>query len=166
MNRLKYLADESKAVVYENGSYFFFIYAPIKTGEFNNELTAVETAQKIKKVLEDHNRLMKQKIGFGISVNYGSIIARHGMNGLKFMSLGNLISIAKRLASASQGEVILSKDIRNRVATDVKTEMKVIGDLETYPLIEIRNREKSQKFIKEFMSKMEREDRENNNRQI
>ncbi len=160
MNRLKYLADESNAVVYENGTFFFFIFAPIKTSEFNNELNAIETAQKIRKILEDHNRLMKQKIDFGISVNYGNIIAKHGINGLKFMSLGSLISVAKRLAAVSNGEVALSKEIRDRVATDVKTDKRFAGDLEFYPLTEIRNREKSEKFIKEFMSKMEREERE------
>ena len=31
-----------------------------------------------------------------------------------------------------------------------------------YPLIEIRNREKSDKFIKEFMTKLEREERDTN----
>jgi hypothetical protein len=162
MNRLKYIADESRAVVYENGTYFFFIFAPIKTKTLNNELEAIDCAQQIKRVLDDHNRLLKQKIIFGISVNYGMIIARQGINGVKFMSLGNLISIAKRLASLSKGEIVLSREVRNRVATDVKTEKQTNGDLEYFPLIEVRNREKSQRFIKEFMTKMEREEQESN----
>ena len=56
------------------------------------------------------------------------------------------------------GEVVLSKEVRNRVATDVKTEKQTSGDLEYFLFIEIRNREKNQKFIKDFMSKMEREE--------
>jgi hypothetical protein len=162
MNRLKYIADESNAVVYENGNYFFFIFAPIRTKALNNELEAIDCAQQIKRVLDDHNRLLKQKIVFGISVNYGMIIAKHGINGIKFMSLGNFISIAKKLSSLSQGQVVLSREVRNRVATDVKTDKQTSGDLEYFPLIEVRNREKSQKFIKEFMSKMEREEQESN----
>ncbi len=162
MNRLKYIADESKAVVYENGSYFFFIFAPVRTKTLNNELVAIENAEQIKRILDDHNRLLKQKIDFGISINYGMIIAKQGINGLKFMSLGNLISIAKKLASLSKGEIVLSKEVRNRVATDVKTDKQSSGDLEFYPLIEVRNREKSQRFIKEFMSKMEKEEQESN----
>lgn len=162
MNRLKYIADESRAVVYENGTYFFFIFAPIRTKALNNELEAIDCAQQIRRILDDHNRLLKQKIVFGISVNYGMIIAKQGINGVKFMSLGNFISVAKRLASLSKGEVVLSREIRNRVATDVKTEKQMNGDLEYFPLIEVRNREKSQKFIKEFMSKMEREEHESN----
>ncbi len=162
MNRLKSIADESRAVVYENGSYFFFIFAPIRTKALNNELEAIECAQQIRRVLDDHNRLLKQKIIFGVSVNYGMIIAKQGINGVKFMSLGNFISVSKRLASLSRGEIVLSKEIRNRVATDVKTEKQTSGDLEYFPLTEVRNREKSQRFIKEFMSKMEREEQESN----
>lgn len=162
MNRLRDVVDESKAAIYENGSYLFFIFAPAKTRALNNELVAIETAEKIKRVLDDHNRLLKQKIEFGMSVHFGTMVARQGINGLKFMSLGNFISTAKKLASLSTGDVFLSNEIRNRTATDIKTEKHSSGDLEFHTLVEIRNREKSQKFIKEFMSKMEKEEKETN----
>lgn len=162
MNRLRDVVDESKAAVYENGSYLFFIFAPAKTKEFNNELAAIETSEKIKRIVDDHNRLLKQKIEFGMSVHFGTMVARQGINSLKFMSLGNFISTAKKLASLSTGEVFLSDEIRNRTATDIKTEKHSSGDLEFHTLVEIRNREKSQKFIREFMSKMEKEEKDTN----
>ncbi len=162
MNRLRDVVDDSKAAVYENGSYVFFIFAPAKTKAFNNELTAIETAEKIQRILQDHNRLLKQKIEFGISVHYGAMIAKQGLNVLKFMSLGNFISIAKKLASLSDGEIFLSSEIKDRTATDIKTDKRSSGDLDFYTLVEIRNREKSQKFIREFMSKMEKEEKESN----
>jgi hypothetical protein len=162
MNRLKSVAEDLKAVIYENGNYFFFIFAPVVTKSLNNDLSAIEAAEEIKTILTDHNRLLKQKIVFGISVNYGMIIAKHGMNGLKFMSLGNFISLSKKLTSISKGEILLTKEIRNRVATDVKTEMQSKDGLEFYPLLQVRNREKSQKFIKEFMSKIEKEEQDSN----
>jgi len=162
MNRLRDVVDESKAAIYENGSYLFFIFAPAKTKEFNNELAAIETAEKIRRILDDHNRLLKQKIEFGMSVHFGTMIAKQGINGLKFMSLGNFISNAKKLASLSTGEVFLSNEIRNRTATDIKTEKHSSGDVEYHTLLEIRNREKNQRFIKEFMSKMEKEEKDTN----
>lgn len=162
MNRLRDVVDESKAAIYENGSYLFFIFAPAKTKAFNNELAAIETAEKIRRILDDHNRLLKQKIEFGMSVHFGTMIAKQGINGLKFMSLGNFISTAKKLASLSDGPVFLSNEIRNRTATDIKTEKHSSGDLEFHTLVEIRNREKSQKFIREFMSKMEKEEKDTN----
>lgn len=162
MNRIRDVVDDSKAAIYENGSYIFFIFAPAKTKAFNNELAAIETAEKIRRILDDHNRLLKQKIEFGMSVHFGTMVAKQGLNGLKFMSLGNFISTAKKLASLSNGEVFLSNEIRNRTATDVKTEKHESNGLEFHTLVEIRNREKSQKFIREFMSKMEKEEKESN----
>jgi hypothetical protein len=162
MNRLRDIVDDSKAAIYENGSYLFFIFAPAKTKAFNNELTAIETAEKMQRVLQDHNRLLKQKIEFGISVNFGSMVAKQGLNSLKFMSLGSFISTAKKLAYLSKGEIFLSNEIKNRTASDIKTEKHSEQGLEFYTLVEIRNREKSQKFIREFMSKMEKEEKESN----
>lgn len=162
MNRIRDVVDNSNAAVYENGSYLFFIFAPVKTKAFNNELSAIENAEKIQRILEDHNRLLKQKIEFGLSVNYGSMVIKPGINGLKFMSIGNVISTAKKLAYLSDGEIFLSNEIKNRTATDIKTNRQSSGDLEFHTLVEIRNREKSQKFIREFMSKMEKEEKDSN----
>lgn len=162
MNRIRDVVDEANAAVYENGSYVFFIFAPSKTKAYNNELSAIETAEKIQRILEDHNRLLKQKIEFGLSVHFGAMVVRQGINGMKFMSIGSIISTTKKLASMSTGEIFLSAEIKNRTATDIKTDKQVVGDMEFYTLVEVRNREKSQKFIREFMSKMEREERQSN----
>ncbi|MDD5700148.1 MAG: hypothetical protein PHH00_03065 [Candidatus Nanoarchaeia archaeon] len=162
MNRIRDVVDSSNAAVYENGSYLFFIFAPVKTKAFNNELAAIETCEKIQKILEEHNRLLKQKIEFGLSANYGSMVIKLGINGMKFMSIGNVLSTAKKLASLSDGSIFLSNEIKNRTATDIKTDKQSSGDLEFHTLVEVRNREKSQKFIREFMSKMEREEKDSN----
>ena len=160
MNRIKSIADEFNAAVYENGSNIFLIFSPLRTKSQNNDFAAIQSAEQVQKVLQDHNRLLKQKIDFGISVHYGMIVAKLGVSGMKFMTLGNVISTAKKLAAVSNGEVFLSKEVRDRIATDVKTEMHSSGDLSYYTLLEIRNREKNQKFIKDFMNKMEREEKE------
>lgn len=158
MDKLKYIAEDSKAMIYENRNYIFFIFAPAKTKTFRNEKIAIETAEKIQKVLKEHNRLFRQKIEFGISVNYGTIIARRSGRGLKFMTLGNFAAVTKKLSSLSKGEILLSKTIRERVMSDVKTEKHSEAGLDFYTLIEMKNRESSQKFIRDFMKKMKLED--------
>ncbi|GAI79882.1 unnamed protein product, partial [marine sediment metagenome] len=94
LQKIVNIAEENKAVTYENQDNLFFILAPIKTRTFKNEKTAVEIAQKIKEILTEHNNLFKQKIEFGISLNYGTIIAKQEKNSLKFMSMGTLITTA------------------------------------------------------------------------
>ena len=65
-----------KALTYENQNNLHFILAPIKTRTFKNEVTALHIAQAIKKILTEHNRIFKQKVDFGISMNNGVIIAK------------------------------------------------------------------------------------------
>jgi hypothetical protein len=157
LDELRGIAESSKSVVYENGGFFFFIFAPIKTKTFRNDLNAIKVAERIKKVLDNHNKMFKQKIDFGLSVNFGTIVASHFGDTLKFMSLGGFSSLAKKLSNISQGEIILSKEVRERIMSEIKTEKNSSGDLDYYVLTEVRDRSKSEKFIKDFMRKMERE---------
>lgn len=161
MNRLKSIAEDFKATVYENRGFFFFIFAPLKTGTMKNEMAAVQAADQIKRVLQDHNRLLKQKIHFGISAHYGQIVAKeNGRNGLTFMSLGNFVPAAKRLASIANDEILLSREIRELLMSDVRAEKRSSGNLDFYAVQGIKDRQKSDKFTKEFMSKLEKENRE------
>ncbi|MDE1848797.1 MAG: hypothetical protein KGH55_02090 [Nanoarchaeota archaeon] len=165
MNRMKSVAEDSRAVLYENGGYFFFIFSQLKTKREDNEMTAIKIAKQIERILQDHNRLLKQKIDFGISVSYGMIIARDaGRNGIKFTSLGNSLSAAKRLAFVSRGEVVLGKNIKDRVASEVKTDAHSERDLEFYTVSEIRDRERGQKFAAEFMKRLEKEEKDRRDR--
>ena len=144
MNRIEIHFRRIQGSGFENGANIFLIFSPMKTKSQNNDLTAIKAAEQIQRVLQDHNKLLKQKIDFGISIHYGMIVAKLGVNSMKFMSLGNVISTAKKLAAISQGQVFLSKEVRDRIATDVKTEMHSSGDMSYYTLLEIRDREKSE----------------------
>ena len=50
--------------VYENQNYLFFILAPVRTRTFKNEKPALDLAEKIKYLLEEHNKMFNQKIEF------------------------------------------------------------------------------------------------------
>ena len=156
LQKITDLAEENNAAVYENHANFFLILAPIITKTFKNERKAVEIAGKIKEILTKHNKLFKQKMDFGISLNYGDIIANKEKNVLKFMSFGNFITAAKKASSISDKEIYLTEAIKNRLIADVKTEKKDINGVEVYTIKQIkREKEEHKKFISDFIKRLE-----------
>ncbi len=158
MKKIAEIAEKNKAFVYENQDNFFFILAPVSTRTFKNEKTAVKIAQEIKRVLSEHNRIFKQKVDFGISLNYGEIVAKSDVksNVLKFMSVGGAIIKSKKIASLSEGEIYLSGKIKDRLISDVKTEKHEINGVEFYTIKDIRDREHHRKFINDFINRLEK----------
>tara|TARA_Y100000034_G_scaffold41320_2_gene50845 strand:- start:5032 stop:7026 length:1995 start_codon:yes stop_codon:yes gene_type:complete len=149
------LTEEKNSFTYENHDNLFFILAPMITKTFKNERVAINIAQKIIEILKNHNKLFKQKIEFGISLNYGEIIAKKQGDLLSFMSMGTLITNAKKIAAISNGEVLLSKKMKEKTMSDIRTEKKEINGTEVYTIKEIRNRDNNKKFISDFIHRLE-----------
>ncbi len=146
-------AEENKAVPYENQDYLFFIFAPIKTKTFKNERNAVDTAEKIQKILIEHNKKFNQKIDFGISLSKGAIIAKLD-NNFKFMSMGSLMGSLKKISSLSKGEILLSEKINDILRLQVKTEKNIRDGIPVFIVKEIKKEdEEARKFIDRFMKK-------------
>ena len=118
LQKIVNFADENKAVTYGNQENLFFILAPIKTKTIKNEKTAINIAQKIKEILKNHNKMFKQKIEYGVSLNYGTIVAKQEKDSMKFMSMGTLITTAKKIASISDGEIYLGEKIKNKLGSE------------------------------------------------
>lgn len=154
-------SENNKFFVYENGDYLFFVLAPIITKTFKNEKTALNFANKIKETLSHHNRLMKDKVDFGVSLNYGTIVARVSAEKiLEFMSMGTLITTAKKLAGISKEEILLSDKINEKLITDLKTEKQTHGSVTAYSIKEIRNKEGHTNFLSNFVKRLERDKKE------
>jgi hypothetical protein len=156
---LQNIADDSedkKAVTYFNNDCLFFILAPSKTKTFSNEKKAIEIAQKAEEILNEHNKLYKKKIEFGISLNYGTIIAKQE-EVFKFMSLGTLITAAKKIASLSSKEILLGEKIKNRLGANVKTEKTQKGKVAVYKIKEIKDRDEHKYFIRNFLNRIEKD---------
>jgi hypothetical protein len=131
--------------------------APITTKTFKNENKAIEIAQKTRELLVNHNKLFKQKIDFGISLNQGHIIAKKEGDVYKFMSFGTLITAAKKLSSLSNKNVYLSEKIKNLLMSNVKTKKHEIEGIDVYTIKEIRKKtEEQKKFIKSFVDRLEK----------
>jgi len=150
-------AEDKKAFVYESHDNLFFILAPTRTRTFKNEKIAIKIAQGIEEILKEHNKIFKQKIDFGISLNYGTIIAKHENGILEFMSMGTLITSAKKIASEANKEILLSEKVKDRLGADVKTIKEHKNKIEVYKIKEIKDREQNKKFIQKFIKRMEKE---------
>jgi len=157
------IAEDKRACTYSNQDYLFFILAPLMTRTFQNEKVVVDIANGVKKILDDHNRLSKQKIDFGISLNYGAIVAKKDGEILKFMSFGDLMATAKKIATNSDKEVLISEKMneRFRVAGGIQAEKKIVNNIPVYILTKVRNIDKeNEKFLTGFISRLEKEKRE------
>ena len=131
------LAENKKAFVYENQNNLVFILSPSKTRTLKNETTALEIAQDAKEILSSHNRITKHRLDFGISIEYGSIVEKTEKGIMEFMSLETLMSNAKKIASASQGEVLLGEKIKDKL-TSVRTEKQDNGRIIFYKIKDMK----------------------------
>ncbi len=157
MQKCVNLAEENKAATYENQDYLFFIFAPAKTRTFKNEKISLEIAKKMQDILTQHNKMFNQKIEFGISLNYGTIIAKIENGIFKFMSMGTLTTYSKRIASLSRGEVLLGEKMNDLMRLEIKTDKHVREGVSVFSVREIkRENEQARKFIDGFMKRMDK----------
>ena len=160
LQKIVNLVEEKKAYIYENNENLFFIFAPVNTKTFKNERTAIEVAQKIESALTEGNKLYKDKIDFGIGLNYGTIIAKKEKGILQFMSMGTLITTAKKTANASKGTIFLGEKINDKLRTEVKTEKEMHGSTELYKIKEVKTRGDHKNFLSSFVKRLEKEKKE------
>ncbi len=155
LRKIASLSDDPKLSVYENNDNIFFMFIPSRTKTFHNEKSALELSQKIKKVIDNDNKLFKQKIDYGISIHCGDLIVQEDPHSkiLRFMGLGNLMVFAKKIASLSNGEILISDKIKDKTISYVKAEK--VSDEGIYKIIEIKQKEDYSKFISEFLHRME-----------
>ena len=155
-------AEENKAIVYlsENTlSNILFILAPVITKTYKNEKNAIEIAQKLREILERYNKLAKQKIDFGISLNYGDMVLKKEGSVLRFMSFGNILNVLKKIASLANSEVLLAEDIKNRILSEMSVEKSIRNGTDVYTLKEPRFKGDATKFINDFVRRMNKDNR-------
>lgn len=148
-------AEENKAVTYESHNTLFFILAPAKTRTFKNEEKALEIAHKIKEILTNSNKMFKQRINFGISLNYGAIVAKQDQDSFKFMSLGILMNATKKISSLADEDILLSEKMNDMLGSHVKTTKQEKSGINVYSIKEIRNVEEHKEFIRNFLNRIE-----------
>jgi hypothetical protein len=163
LQRIVNLAEDKKAFVYENQESLFFILTPLKTRKFRNETVALEIAQQAKEMLLEHNRLFKQKISFGISLNYGEIVEKLEKGELEFMSIENLITNSKRIASIAKEDILISEKMRGKLP-GIRTERDESSEkVVAYKTKEIKYHDEAHsRFIKSFLKRSEKNEEKSN----
>jgi len=156
MKKIDNLSNETKTPIHFSNNFLFFILSPSTTKTFKNEKTSVEIAGEIKKILMHHNSIFKPKIDFGISINRGEMITKIEDGILKFMSFGNLMQNSKKISSIASNDIYLSKEIRDKLMSDVKAERREEQGMEFYIIKEIKKgKEENKKFISDFIRRLE-----------
>ena len=148
---------ENKGVVYETPKYLIGIFSPQITKTFRNEMSAIITARKIEKILEEHNQKFKIKINYGISLNSGELISKKEDGVLKFTAIGNTLNLTRKISELAKNELLLSHNLYAKVMGEVKANKEVREGVEVYMISSVSNREKYAKFIQEFLEKQKTE---------
>jgi hypothetical protein len=157
VQRIVDIVEGEKGFVYNNKENLFFILAPSRTKTFQNEMKLVEIGNKAEKILKEHNRKFKVVIDFGISLNYGTIVTSQVGMGIKFMSMGTFMTIAKKIAVRSRKQIYLSSEFKSRLGKDVKTELKDLGTVSAHLLRGIMDRTKNSTFLEGFVARHKKE---------
>jgi hypothetical protein len=145
---------EKKGAVYEQGDFIYIIYSPLMTKSFKNEAEAAKAAEKIKLVLQEHNKKFKDKIEFGMGINSGNIINKVENKKLKFTALGNLISGAKKIADSSNEQVLITEEVYKKGINEIKAEKKEMEGKEVYEVRHVVDKDKNKEFIAGFLKRM------------
>jgi len=139
---LKKIVDEAKGkgLLDWRGDYVFIVFSPLVTRTYGNEKLAVKAGIDIVNGLNDYNKKFKDKITFGLGIHAGELVASKVGEKLKYTSIGNSISFAKRMSDSDSRKVVVSEIIRKKLMRDLKVEKgKEIGGNLTYIVSAVRN---------------------------
>jgi len=137
-----------KASVFEQGD-FRIIVVPSSAAKENLSLLAAKLLKDINAILSDNNKKYSQKIDYGLGANLGELIVEKVQNKYKFSSIGNTISLARKIAESANNESFISESIRTKAMKDIKVEKK--GDY--YSVTQIVSRDSHNEFINKFMQR-------------
>jgi len=147
--------ESSKGLVDWRGEFVFIVYSPIITRTYKNEILAAKSAMDLLSKLQDYNKKFKDKIEFNIGVHTGELIASKVNNKLKYTSVGNTISFAKRISDSARDKVLVSEEIRKKLLRDITVgNGGSIGEKQTYEILKIKDRGADQEKLKELLKRM------------
>ncbi len=142
---------ESGAKIYSDSNYRIIILTPLLTKSKENTYKAVILAQTLERMLQQHNKRSQQKIDFGIGVHEGELIVESKNGKFKFISMGNTITLPKKISSHSNKEVLISEPFHRKTSIKVKAEK--VHNANLWRIKRIIDRTQHEDFIKNFTRK-------------
>jgi len=146
-------AKEMGTRIYVSENFRLIILCPAITKESDNSFRAVNVAKQIADTLNEYNVSHAPKIEFGLGANMGEMIVESKAGKFKFVSIGNTMTIAKKISEIANKEALLSENIHRRVVGNVKSEKSKDG---FWAVKRITNREAHSDFIDRFMNRQRR----------
>lgn len=148
-------ARGNKGLVDWKENHAFIVFSPLVTKTYNNELLAVKSGFEIKRGLEDFNKKFREKIEFNMGVHLGDLVSSKKGGKLRYTSLGNIISLAKRISDSDSSKLLVSDEIRRKMMRDLKThKVHEIGKNQIYEVTEIKDREANAAKLKDLLKRM------------
>lgn len=147
-------AQKRKGLVDWRGDYVFVLFTPTITKTYRNEVLAVKEGLELLGILNEHNRKFRDKIEFNIGVHVGELVTSKEGGKLRYTSIGNTISLVKRISDSNSGKVIISEAIRKKLLRELKVvKAKEIGENRTYEVTEIKDRAADAAKLKELLKR-------------
>ncbi|MBT6690474.1 hypothetical protein HOB04_03815 [archaeon] len=150
------IVDESKekGLVDWRGDFVFVVFNPLMTRTYDNEGLAVKCGMAVIEKLNDYNKKFKDKVEFGIGVHSGDLVASKGGGKLKYTSIGNTVSFAKRMSDSDSGVLVVSDVVRKKLLRDLKVvKGKDIGEKMTYVVSEVKSKGADAARLKELLKR-------------
>lgn len=148
--------QKNKGVVDWRDDYIFIVFSPIVTKTYNNEILATKTGMAILSSLNIYNKKFKDKIEFNLGVHVGELVVAKVGGKLRYTSIGNTISLAKRISDSDSKKLIVSDAIRKKLIRDLKVDKgKDISGNQVYEVLEIRDMSANAAKLKDLMKRME-----------
>jgi len=135
----------------------------VSAKQFEHEFEAIKAAMEIA------SEAKNLKLNFGIGVNKGEIVLSKEKNIAKYTALGDTILLAKRISNKLLGEVLISKEVYNKVGGKIKSEKaekasKELGE-DVFIVTKISERDKYRPYLNSFVRRLKEETTQNQQKQ-
>ena len=149
-------SQKNKGLVDFRNEHIFIVFSPLITKTYNNEILSAKTGMSIFKDLNEYNRKFRNKIKFNIGIHSGELIASLKGGKLKYTSIGNTISLPKKISDSDDGKLIASETIRNKILRELKVvAAKEVGGSKTYEVSEIKDKSADAARLKDLLKRIE-----------
>jgi len=155
LEKIMTMARERKAVVDWRDNHIIIILSPLITRVMESEPAAARLGLDILNELNDYNRKFNDKIGFGVGLNSGDLISAIEDGKLKYTSIGNTILLTKRIADIANGRLLISDNMRNKIARDIRGEKTgEIGGIAVWSIVSLQDREANKAKLDDLLKRM------------
>jgi hypothetical protein len=144
-----------KGLVDWRGDSLLIVFSPLVTKTYSNEALAVKAGIVLEKSMADHNKKFSNRLEFNIGIHSGELIASIEGGKLKYTSIGNTVSLAKRMADSDSRKVLISEAIRKKLLREIRAEKdKMINDHQIYSVSDMKDREVNEAKLKDILKRM------------